>query len=287
MIMKIGIIGKGFVGSAVEYGFTCDENLKAQIKIYDINPDISTNSLSETINDSDFVFISVPTPANNDGSINLDTLDIVLKKINDCIKNDCIILIRSTVIPGTSLKFSKKYSSLNIVFNPEFLTEKNAKNDFINQSRIILGGEKELTAKVANLYNWRFDKKIPIIETNYQTAELIKYMNNIFLATKVSFMNEMFLIANAINADWEKAVEGFVMDNRIGSSHINVPGHDGKFGFGGSCFPKDIQALIKFSKSLNIDSKVIEAAWETNLKVRPEKDWEKLKGRAVVENDID
>ena len=285
--MKIGIIGKGFVGSAVEYGFTCDENLKAQIKIYDINPDISTNSLSETINDSDFVFISVPTPANNDGSINLDTLDIVLKKINDCIKNDCIILIRSTVIPGTSLKFSKKYSSLNIVFNPEFLTEKNAKNDFINQSRIILGGEKELTAKVANLYNWRFDKKIPIIETNYQTAELIKYMNNIFLATKVSFMNEMFLIANAINADWEKAVEGFVMDNRIGSSHINVPGHDGKFGFGGSCFPKDIQALIKFSKSLNIDSKVIEAAWETNLKVRPEKDWEKLKGRAVVENDID
>lgn len=287
MIMKIGIIGKGFVGSAVEYGFTCDENLKAQIKIYDINPDISTNSLSETINDSDFVFISVPTPANNDGSINLDTLDIVLKKINDCIKNDCIILIRSTVIPGTSLKFSKKYSSLNIVFNPEFLTEKNAKNDFINQSRIILGGEKELTAKVANLYNWRFDKKIPIIETNYQTAELIKYMNNIFLATKVSFMNEMFLIANAINADWEKAVEGFVMDNRIGSSHINVPGHDGKFGFGGSCFPKDIQALIKFSKSLNIDSKVIEATWETNLKVRPEKDWEKLKGRAVVENDID
>ena len=285
--MKIGIIGKGFVGSAVEYGFTCDENLKAQIKIYDINPDISTNSLSETINDSDFVFISVPTPANNDGSINLDTLDIVLKKINDCIKNDCIILIRSTVIPGTSLKFSKKYSSLNIVFNPEFLTEKNAKNDFINQSRIILGGEKELTAKVANLYNWRFDKKIPIIETNYQTAELIKYMNNIFLATKVSFMNEMFLIANAINADWEKAVEGFVMDNRIGSSHINVPGHDGKFGFGGSCFPKDIQALIKFSKSLNIDSKVLEAAWETNLKVRPEKDWEKLKGRAIIENDID
>ena len=285
--MKIGIIGKGFVGSAVEYGFTCDENLKAQIKIYDINPDISTNSLSETINDSDFVFISVPTPANNDGSINLDTLDIVLKKINDCIKNDCIILIRSTVIPGTSLKFSKKYSSLNIVFNPEFLTEKNANNDFINQSRIILGGEKELTTKVANLYNWRFDKKIPIIETNYQTAELIKYMNNIFLATKVSFMNEMFLIANAINADWEKAVEGFVMDNRVGSSHTDVPGHDGKFGFGGSCFPKDIQALIKFSKSLNIDSKVIEAAWETNLKVRPEKDWEKLKGRAIIENDID
>ena len=284
--MKIGIIGKGFVGSAVEYGFSCDEKFKAQIKIYDTNPILSTHSLSQTVNDSDVVFISVPTPANNDGSINLESLDIVLKKISECIENDCIILIRSTITPGTSLKFSKKYPSLNIVFNPEFLTEKNANNDFINQSRIILGGEKKNTSRVAKLYNWRFENKIPIIETNFQTAELIKYMNNTFLATKVSFMNEMFLIANKVDADWSKAVEGFILDDRVGASHVNVPGHDGKFGFGGSCFPKDIQALIKFSQNLNIDSKVIQAAWSTNLKVRPEKDWEKLKGRAVVDKDI-
>lgn len=285
--MKIGIIGKGFVGTAVEYGFTCDERFKAQIKIYDINPNLSTHSLSETVNDSDFIFISVPTPSNNDGSINLESLNIVLKKINECIENDCVILIRSTVIPGTSSKFSKKYPALNIVFNPEFLTEKNANYDFINQSRIILGGKKELTSRVARLFNMRFNEKIPIIETNFQTAELIKYMNNTFLATKVSFMNEMFLIANKVDADWSKAVEGFILDDRVGASHVNVPGHDGKFGFGGSCFPKDIQALIKFSQDLNIDSKVIQAAWSTNLKVRPEKDWEKLKGRAIVDKDID
>tara|TARA_X000000368_G_scaffold172730_1_gene136218 strand:- start:707 stop:1564 length:858 start_codon:yes stop_codon:yes gene_type:complete len=285
--MKIGIIGKGFVGSAVEYGFTCDEKFEAQIKIYDVNPKLSTHSLSETINDSDFVFISVPTPANDDGSSNLKSLNVVLKKINECIENDCVILIRSTVTPGTSSNFSKKYPSLNIVFNPEFLTEKNANNDFINQSRIILGGNKVLTSRVARLYNLRFNEKIPIIETNYQTAELIKYMNNTFLATKVSFMNEMFLIANEVNADWNKAVEGFTLDNRVGSSHVNVPGHDGQFGFGGSCFPKDIQALIKFSKDLNIDLKIIQAAWDTNLKVRPERDWEKLKGRAVIHEEID
>ncbi len=285
--MKIGIIGKGFVGTAVEYGFTCDENFKAQIKIYDINPDLSTHSLSETVNDSDFVFISVPTPSNIDGSINLESLNSVLQKINGCIKNNCVILIRSTVTPGTSSKFSKKYPSLKIVFNPEFLTEKNANYDFINQSRIILGGKKELTSRVARLYNLRFNENIPIIETNYQTAELIKYMNNTFLATKVSFMNEMFLIANEVNADWNKAVEGFTLDNRVGSSHVNVPGHDGQFGFGGSCFPKDIQALIKFSEDLNIDLKVIKAAWDTNLKVRPERDWEKLKGRAVVDKNSD
>ncbi len=285
--MKIGIIGKGFVGSAVEHGFTCNKNFKAEIKIFDINPKLSTHTLSETVNDSDFVFISVPTPANNDGSINLEFLDIVLSDINECIKNDCIILIRSTVTPGTSLKFSNKYPSLNIVFNPEFLTEKNANNDFINQSRIILGGDKHYTSKVAKLYNWRFEKEIPIIQTNYQTAELIKYMNNTFLATKVSFMNEMFLIANKINADWDKTVEGFTLDSRVGLSHVNVPGHDGKFGFGGSCFPKDIQAIIKFSKDIDIDTKVLQAAWDTNLKVRPEKDWEKLKGRAVVDKNID
>lgn len=285
--MKIGIIGKGFVGTAVEHGFTCNKNFKAEIKIFDINPQLSTHTLSETVNDSDFVFISVPTPANNDGSINLESLNIVLNNINECIENDCIILIRSTITPGTSLKFANKYPSLKIVFNPEFLTEKNANNDFINQSRIILGGDKHHTSKVSKLYGWRFGNKIPIIETNYQTAELIKYMNNTFLATKVSFMNEMFLIANKINADWDKAIEGFILDARVGSSHVNVPGHDGKFGFGGSCFPKDIQAFIKFSKDLDIDTKVLIAAWNTNLKVRSEKDWEKLKGRAVIDKNID
>jgi|TARA_B100001741_G_C16553181_1_gene600619 UDPglucose 6-dehydrogenase len=285
--MNIGIIGKGFVGSAVEHGFSCNENFRAKIKIYDINPKLSSHSLSETINTSDYIFLSVPTPANEDGSINLDYIDLALDNINQCIKNDCVILIRSTIVPGTSSKLSNKYPALNIVFNPEFLTEKNANNDFINQSRIILGGEKELTAKVANLYNWRFADKIPIIETDYETAELIKYMNNTFLATKVSFMNEMFLIADKVGADWDKAVEGFILDSRIGSSHVNVPGHDGEFGFGGSCFPKDIQAIIKFSKKIGVDSKVVEAAWNTNLKVRPKKDWEKLEGRAVVSKNTD
>ena len=89
-------------------------------------------------------------------------------------------------------------------------------------------------------------------------------------------MNEMKLIANQIDIDWDKTIEGFTLD-RVGNSHVSVPGHDGKYGFGGSCFPKDMQALINFSESLNIDSKILKAAWDTNLKVRPEKDWETLK----------
>lgn len=285
--MKIGIIGKGFVGSAVLNGFLIDENFKSGIKIYDKNPDLSSHTLAETLNSSDVIFLSIPTPSNIDGSISLKNINNCLQEINEVNEKDNIILLRSTIVPGSTQYFSGKFPKLNFVFNPEFLTEKNANNDFINQSRIILGGKKELTTQVASLYNWRFENKIPIIETDYQTAELIKYMNNAFLATKVSFMNEMFLIADKVGANWAKAVEGFILDNRIGSSHVNVPGHDGKFGFGGSCFPKDIQAIIKFSKKIGVDAKVIEAAWNTNLKVRPEKDWELLKGRAVVVKNTD
>lgn len=282
--MRIGIIGKGFVGSAVEYGFTCNRHLSADIKIFDINPKLRTHSLQDTINESDYVFLSLPTPANHDGSVHLDIIDNCLAEIEKSLNNDCIILLRSTVIPGTSKFFSKKYPKLKLVFNPEFLTEKNANNDFVNQARIILGGNKLLTEKVAMLYNWRFENSIPIIQTNYETAEFIKYVNNCFLATKVSFMNEMKLIANKIDIDWDKTIEGFTLDPRVGNSHVSVPGNDGRYGFGGSCFPKDIQALINFSESLNIDPKILKAAWNTNLKVRPEKDWERLEGRAIIDN---
>ena len=188
------------------------------------------------------------------------------------------------MVPGSTLAFQKKYPKLNIVFNPEFLTERSANFDFINQARFIVGGDSKNTSKVAKLFKWRFGDSIPVIETNYQTAELIKYMNNCFFATKVSFMNEMRIIADKCGADWDKAVDGFIRDGRIGHSHLNVPGHDGKFGFGGSCFPKDIQALIDFGKTYGINLNTLSGAWQTNLEVRPEKDWEKLLGRAVVED---
>ena len=120
-----------------------------------------------------------------------------------------------------------------------------------------------------------------IIETDSLTAEYIKYMNNTFFASKVSIMNEFYRFANHLGVDWETALYGFVSDQRIGDSHLHVPGPDGKLGFGGTCFPKDINAFISFAKKNNINMNVLEAAWKTNLEVRPEKDWENLKGRAV------
>lgn len=282
---RIGIIGRGFVGSAVEFGFSAQTGCDAEIRVYDKNPTRSIHSLEETVNKSEIIFLSVPTPSNIDGSMHLGILESALQDIEATNKRpDNIILIRSTVIPGTTKKLQSKFKQLNLVFNPEFLTERSAKFDFINQSRFVLGGRKKHTRAVADLYKWRFGDSIPCIETNFETAELIKYMNNCYFATKVSFMNEMKLVADKAGIDWDLAVEGFVRDGRVGHSHLAVPGPDGKFGFGGSCFPKDIQAMINFGDKLGLDLTTLKGAWQTNLNVRPEKDWENLKGRAIVES---
>ena len=284
--MKIGIIGNGFVGSSVAFGFSAQTGCDADVKVYDKDESKSTHTLSETLT-SDFIFISVPTPSNKDGSINLDILHSIFDEINYTNGYNCdnIFLVRSTVTPGTTRKIQQHYRHLNIVFNPEFLTERSAKFDFINQARFIVGGKKRDTDKVEELFRWRFGYTTPIIKTTYETAELIKYMNNCFFATKVSFLNEMRQIADACGVDWEQAVEGFIRDGRIGHTHLQVPGPDGKFGFGGSCFPKDVQAMINFAKQNGVSPNVLKGTWETNLDVRPERDWEKLLGRSIVDGE--
>ena len=283
-MQKIGIIGRGFVGSAVEFGFSPNTGCDAEVRVYDKDPSKSLHTLKDTVNKSDFLFMSVPTPANKDGSINLDIIYEAVSDIDKVCHKDNVLILRSTVVPGTTRELQEQFPKLNIVFNPEFLTERSAKFDFINQARFILGGKKINTSRVASLFKWRFGQSVPTIETNFETAELIKYMNNCFLATKVSFMNEMRLISDACGARWEDAIEGFVRDGRVAHSHVNVPGPDGKMGFGGSCFPKDIQAMISFAKSMGITPTTLQGAWRTNLKVRPEREWEKMKGRAVVDD---
>jgi nucleotide sugar dehydrogenase len=282
--MNIGIIGRGFVGSSVEFGFSAQTGVTGfDLKIYDKDPSKSVNTLAETVNESDVIFLSVPTPSNEDGSINLSILEAAIADIYSVNERmDNIVLIRSTVVPGTTSRLQAQYPSLNLVFNPEFLTERSAKFDFINQARVVLGGDTRNTAVVAEMYKKRFGHTQCVIETTFETAELIKYMSNCYFAMKVSFLNEMKLISDAIGADWEDAKEGFVRDGRIGHSHMNVPGPDGRLGFGGSCFPKDIQAMIAFASTLGIESNTLKGAWATNLLVRPEQDWKELKGRAVI-----
>ena len=285
---NIGIVGKGFVGGAVAFGFSPSTGYEANIRIYDKDDDKATHSLEEVVTESDFIFVSVPTPSNADGSINLSILESVINDIAHVESNrgtNAVILIRSTVVPGTTRNLAEKFPSLNFVFNPEFLTERSANFDFISQTRFILGGAIQDTEKVAALYKQRFGKTLSCIQTDFESAELIKYVCNVFFATKISFLNEMRLVSDKVGANWEDVIEGFVRDGRIGNSHNSVPGHDGKYGYGGSCFPKDVQALINFGDELDLDLSVVKGSWKTNLRVRPEKDWEKLVGRAIMDKE--
>ncbi len=268
---KVGVIGNGFVGEAISFAFSSVSDLY----VFDTDPLKSLNDL-ESVHNCDFVFICVPTPMFQDGSQDLSYVESVFERA----KNKPVYILKSTVLPGTTKKLSKKYSNFKIIFSPEFLTERTAKLDMLTQSRIILGGELKLTEKVKILFNQRFKIK-NIIQTDSQTAELTKYMNNTFFATKVSIMNEFKLLCDKIGANWEDALEGFVSDGRIGDSHLNVPGHDGKLGYGGTCFPKDVNALLSFSKKHDIELNTIKGGWNTNLKVRSEKDWEEKEGRSV------
>ena len=268
---KVGIIGNGFVGESQAFAFSPTTD----IRIYDINPLRATHTLEET-QDSDFTFVCVPTPMRKDGSQDTSYIEAVFDKAVE----GTIYIIKSTVLPGTTQQLQEKYPNLSIVFSPEFLTERTAKLDMLTQARIIFGGDLELTKEVEKLFAQRFMNR-HFIHTNTTTAELIKYMNNTFFATKVSIMNEFKRLADALSADWDKALYGFAADHRIGDSHLHVPGPDGRMGYGGTCFPKDVNAIVTLGRELGVPLNAIEGGWQTNLEVRPERDWEQDKGRAV------
>lgn len=269
----VGIIGNGFVGESQAFAFSPT----AEVRIYDTDPLKATHDIEDTCQ-SDFVFVCVPTPMKKDGSQDISYIE----KVFESVPPGPIYIIKSTVLPGTTQTLSEKYNNLDIVFSPEFLTERTAKLDMLTQARVIFGGKKRLCNKVKKLFEQRFMKRNYII-TDPTTAELIKYMNNTFFATKVSIINEFKRLSDALGTNWEDAMDGFTSDNRVGDSHLHVPGPDGKHGYGGTCFPKDVNALITLGKELNTPMNTLEAGWKTNLEVRPEADWEKMKGRAVSE----
>lgn len=272
--MNIGIIGQGFVGNAVFQKFKNFFN----VLTFDLVEKLCNSNFDEIKETCDIVFVCLPTPMNHDGSCNTVIVESVIQDISE--KEDIIVVNKSTVPPGTTEKLNKSFKNIQIVFNPEFLTERNAENDFNNQDRIILGGPRPATSLVKNIYSKVFPNA-KIIKTGSTHAEMIKYFTNSFLATKVSFANEMYQICSKLNLDYDKVIEYAAYDTRIGNSHLNVPGPDGDFGFGGHCFPKDLSALVNISNNLGTVNNVIKATIETNNKIRINRDWEKMKGRAV------
>mgnify|MGYP003670168227 FL=1 len=273
MKLKIGIIGNGFVGSAI------NENLKNNYKflIYDRKPDLANcKSTEEVVRGAKIVFVALPTPMQRDGSCDLSIIFSAMSEIYNCY-DDNIIILKSTVAPGTCEEIRQRFPRMRIVFSPEFLTESNHIEDFKNCNRMIFGGHPEDTAECVRLLQTVFPDKY-YFTTDWKTAEMVKYFINSFLATKVSFANEIKQICDKAGIDYDSVAKLALYDNRIGNSHLQVPGPDGHKGFGGKCFPKDMNALTYFSFVQGIKPTVLVAAWEKNLEVRENFDWLHIEG---------
>jgi len=286
MNLKLGIIGQGFVGTAVREGLR--HFYETYVFDLDINvcPPAMLLPLKDIVEKCDIIFQCLPTPMKKSGECDLSTVRSSLENINQLSKTldrTPIIIIKSTVPPGTCEKLNQDFDHINIVFSPEFLTEANAVEDFKNQNRIIIGGPRPYTDQVKSMFSKVFPRT-PIVKTGYKTAEMVKYFINNYLSVKVSFANEMFQICSALDIDYDKVTEYALFDQRIGKSHLSVPGPDGDFGFGGHCFPKDLDAMIHLMIQNDIEPLMLEATREKNNKVRKNRDWEKMKGRAVSEN---
>lgn len=274
-MINLGIIGNGFVGSAVAHGFS----LWCNVRTHDVDPRLSTHSIEEVTEHSDIIFVCVPTPMDmTDGNkIDLSILDSVMEQLEKSISSRTVVVIKSTVIPGTTRLYEEKYPNMKIVFNPEFLSERTAKADFNNPSRIILGGDWEARQPVEQLYRNRFPY-VTIIHTDSQSAEFTKYACNCFYAAKISILNEFCQVAESQGMDWNAIMGGMMSSGWINPMHTMVPGTDGSYGFGGKCFPKDINAFINYFEDCEVEPMLLKAAWKKNLEVRTNKNWLRIEG---------
>lgn len=245
--MNVGIVGRGFVGGAMYKNFKD----VFPTEVYDIDETKRTcNSMDELVNHSDIIFVCVPTPSNADGSCNVSIVEKVVEKIASY-KKDLVVVIKSTVVPGTTKRLIQE-TGLKIAFNPEFLTERNADEDFKFQKLIVVGSEDvETNDKVWKVYHEFVVKMgyMPLMKScSTDEAEMFKYLANCFLATKVIFANEFKILCDKVGIDYSNVANIAKLDNRLGATHWQVPGPDNKLGFGGSCFPKDTAAMIAFAE---------------------------------------
>lgn len=280
--LRVGIVGGGFVGKATS-GFA---SRGVKVSMYDLQPHLRSplDVCMEDIYDCHVVFVCVPTPMAKDGSCHTNIVYRVVKDLRN--RGTKHIVVRSTVPVGTC-------DDLGTHFMPEFLTEKNWEVDFKGCSRWVVGvsddGDdalefQQLMTRIIEAA--QRDGKVDHSTISFcstKEAELVKYVRNCFLATKVAFCNEIYRFCEKKQLEYAVVADLACDDARIGRSHTEVPGHDGKFGFGGTCFPKDMGSLIHQFKSNHVPCPVLESAQVRNVNIdRPEQDWRNDQGRAVV-----
>lgn len=276
--MRVAIVGHGFVGKAVDQGLTGCHKM-----IIDPNYNNSVKDLFEY--SPSIVFICVPTPMNNDGSIDSTIVEDVVASLAFSSAIRPIIVIKSTCTPYV---LDKLAMLCPFVYNPEFLTERNAYQDFINPSAIILGssGDNEEDLHVLEDFYRNYTKcnqYAPIVKTTAHTAAFIKYTTNTFLANKVIFFNQLKeLYDTAGEEEWDTLIRALSYDKRMGGSHMQVPGPDGRLGFGGACFPKDVAAFLKYGESLGKDLTVLRESAHYNAELRGK--YNRLDDRELAQN---
>jgi UDPglucose 6-dehydrogenase len=291
-MLKILVIGTGYVGlvsgtcfAEMGHQVTCidkDKNkiegltLGYKIPIYEKNLDVLIKNnqkakrlhfdieMENHINNSDVVIIAVGTPLNKEGKTNFDYINQCVADIIKYAKKDLHVIMKSTVPVGTCDRIQKEFDqkskfALHVVSNPEFLREGEAVNDFLFPDRIIIGSNLKDDQVMKKLYKGLEDKGVEILYTNRVTAELIKYASNSFLAAKVAFINEMADLSEKLGGDIDKISYGMGLDKRIGRNFLNAGP-----GFGGSCFPKDIKALINISEDYQLQLPLLKSVDSSN-----------------------
>lgn len=244
--MKIGIIGYGYVGQSIALTYQFYDKVIRDPKLE------NSADLSEFF-DCDAIFVCVPSPSNDDGRCDSNILENTLKElflIN--LKKPIPVICKTTATPSIYRSLKEKYP--NIVHSPEFLTERNAAADYANAEFCVLGGAQYWCEKAREILQLgrplTHDKHIIV---SIEAAAFFKYLMNSYLATKITFMNDFKILADQFNLDWAEIVNLIKLDNRVGKTHLSVPGHDGKYGWGGSCFPKDVSAIIMEAIDLGLD----------------------------------
>lgn len=289
--MKITVIGTGYVGLVsgvcfAEFGFdvVCvDNNLakveslqRGEVPIYEPGLDklmkknmdagrlTFSSSTKDSVKDADIIFVAVGTPSKEDGSANLDYVYSAVGELADTVNKDAVLVIKSTVPVGTT-KSVKKFLQgrgveIDVAFNPEFLKEGAAIDDFMHPDRVILGVESEKAKKVlSQVYRPLYVFNVPIVFTNLETAELSKYSSNAFLAMKVTFINEIANLCEACGADVNDVALAMGLDKRIGDKFLQAGP-----GYGGSCFPKDTSALADFAKDFGVQMNLVKETISSN-----------------------
>lgn len=286
----ISIIGTGYVGLPMAVSFAsmghkviCVDKDKSKLKtlrsgkttifenglqklfaeVQKNNPMEFTENTDYAVKKAQIIFIAVGTPMNKDGSVDMRFVWSTADDLSKCIDNRKTIVIKSTIPPGATISY-KDYlekksgkKGLKIAFMPEFLKEGHALEDFMNPDRTIIGTEdKNKTAILEDLFSFT---KTPILICDTKTAELVKYTANTYLATKISFINEVSQICDKIGADVEMVAKGIGLDKRIGPEFLNA-----SIGYGGSCFPKDVSALRKFIKKDSVKFRILNAVMLAN-----------------------